>query len=241
MKNKGLASLDLEINKRFIEALEFIKKNENLLQQDIAELINVHKVTLTRVNSGTNNASTDLIYKLCKKFNYINLDYILQGNGTITVNSSAINSPNVSYKSDSATIQQTQTNKTLAIYDLDETAGSLILRDNVITNPSQTISYHGTEQCDYAIRVYGESNAGKITNGGVILVKETYDFEVIPFGQLFLIETSDYHLVRYVKKSGQGNEYIKLTAHNPIFDEFDLHRSKIKRLFLIKKIINNEA
>ena len=130
----------------------------------------------------------------------------------------------------------------LKVYDLDVQAGYMPLFDDVSTSPSGEISFLGSETCDFAVKVHGESMSGKVSNGGIVAVKEITDLDVIPYGHIFLIITDDLRTLKYIRKSEQGNDFVKLIPHNQIdFDAFDIHRSKIKKLYIVKKILNDES
>jgi phage repressor protein C with HTH and peptisase S24 domain len=129
----------------------------------------------------------------------------------------------------------------LTIYDLDVQTGEISFLDNVSRDPLSTISFLGAEDCDFAVKVHGDSMTGKISNGAVVAVKELFDKDIIPFGHIFLIFTSDLRMVRYIKKSKKGDDYVKLSSNNNQFEDFEIKREKIIRLFMVKKILNDES
>ncbi len=71
----------MEIKDRIKELMDF----ENLTAMAFAESIEVSQATISHILGGRNkNPSTDFIMRLYKKYSYINLNWLLTGEGNMT-------------------------------------------------------------------------------------------------------------------------------------------------------------
>lgn len=223
---------------RVSKVLYFLKKDYSIPYNVIADKIEQTSAHISRMVNGHVNITSKNALDIANAFPEVNLDYMIKGEGPMFhVDALTVNDAQVGYIS----AKSKKLPKTLAIYDLDVQAGTMPLFDDVSKDPIESISFLGSEQCDFAVKVHGESMTGKIANGGIVAVKEIHDLDIIPFGHIFLIFTSDLRMVKYIRKSKVGNDYVKLCSHNPDFEDFDIHRSKIIRLFIVKKILNDES
>lgn len=66
------------------DRIEAIMKKEQLSPSTFAESIDIQRSTLTHILRGRNNPSLDVIMKIHQRYNYINLDWLLYGNGEMT-------------------------------------------------------------------------------------------------------------------------------------------------------------
>lgn len=233
MNLQGISNTKADVFNRFLEAIEALKTKKKVKYKVIAEKMGHTEQYFSRLKS-SGEISPNHIFKLKEAFPEINENYISKNQGNVFTDDD--NSEN----NDSLAVTTKQQSKTLAIYDLDCATGEISLVHDA-TAPSGTISFLGAEDCDFAVKVHGDSMTGKISNGGVIAVKELFDKDIIPYGHIFLIFTSDLRMVRYIKKSKKGDEYVKLSSNNSQFDDFEIKRDKIVRLFMVKKILNDES
>lgn len=223
---------------RVSNVLFILRKEYEIPYAEVARKLGQSKEHISRMANGKVNLTANHAYEIANKFPEVNLDFMLNGEGPMFhLEPLTVQDP----KSNYITAKSKQLPKTLAIYDLDVQAGTMPLFDDVSKDPIESISFLGSEQCDFAVKVHGESMTGKIANGGIVAVKEINDLEIIPFGHIFLIFTSDLRMVKYIRKSKVSKDHIRLCSHNPDFEDFDIHRSKIIRLFIVKKILNDES
>lgn len=211
-------------------------------QKDLAQMLGYTQHTINKFITGKNKINGKFASALLERFPEINKDYLLKGIEPIFLDDE-VKTPGTSTDevAEPPALYETP-HKTLKIFDLDVQAGAMPLFDDVSTEPSGSISFLGSEHCDFAVKVHGESMTGKIANGGIIAVKEIKDLDVIPFGHIFLIFTSDLRMVKYIKRSEKGEQWLKVCSHNSAqFEDFDIKRDKVLKLFIVKKIINDES
>jgi len=127
----------------------------------------------------------------------------------------------------------------IPLYDLEAVAG---LKDLFDSGKSQrvldTIKIPNLPKCDGAVTVTGDSMYPLLKSGDIVLYKET-SFDNIFFGEMYLLSVKmddweEYVTVKYIQKSEQGNEYVKLVSQNTTHQSKDIHVSKISALALIK-------
>jgi transcriptional regulator with XRE-family HTH domain len=218
-------------NQRFKQMINLLESKYQINQNKIAEKCGFTPQHLSNVQNGKKTIALKTLHLIKQQFPEISIDYILKGTGSITEVSE------VAERQGDYLVKGK-----LKVYDLDVQAGYMPLFDDVSTSPSGEISFLGSETCDFAVKVHGESMSGKVSNGGIVAVKGITDLDVIPYGHIFLIITDDLRTLKYIRKSEQGNDFVKLIPHNQLdFDAFDIHRSKIKKLYIVKKILNDES
>lgn len=210
-------------------------------QKDLAQMLGYTQHTISRFITGENELNGKFTSALLERFPEINKSYLLKGIKPIFLDEVETPGTSTDLVAETPAIYETP-HKTLKIFDLDVQAGAMPLFDDVSTEPSGSISFLGSEHCDFAVKVHGESMTGKIANGGIIAVKEIKDLDIIPFGHIFLIFTSDLRMVKYIKRSEKGEQWLKVCSHNSAqFEDFDIKRDKVIKLFIVKKIINDES
>ena len=78
-----------------------------------------------------------------------------------------------------------------------------------------------------------------LKSGDIVAYKQINDFKSEVFwGEMYLvsIEVSgdNYTMVKYVQKSEEGKDFIKLVSQNSHHQPKDIHLSKIKAMALVK-------
>jgi len=63
------------------DRIEAIMRREHLTPSSFAESIEIQRSTLTHILRGRNNPSLDVVMKIHQRYKYVNLDWLLYGNG----------------------------------------------------------------------------------------------------------------------------------------------------------------
>lgn len=66
------------------DRIKMIMERENMASGAFAESIGIQQSTLSHILNGRNNPSLDVIMKVHQKYNYINLEWLLYGQGEIS-------------------------------------------------------------------------------------------------------------------------------------------------------------
>jgi phage repressor protein C with HTH and peptisase S24 domain len=187
----------------------------------------------------SSNMGTDKACKILHYYPEINSEWLLTGNGSMLKEN---NANIVIMNNDRKTIDSLHMSQEIPLYDLEAVAG---LRELFNSGKPQrvldTIKIPNLPKCDGAISVTGDSMYPLLKSGDIVLYKET-EFENIFFGEMYLLsvklnEWEEYITVKYVQKSEQGQEFVKLVSQNSHHQPKDIHISKISALALIKASI----
>lgn len=187
----------------------------------------------------SSNMGTDKACKILHYYPEINSEWLLTGNGPMIKED---NTSLMIMNNDRKTVDSLHATQEIPLYDLEAVAG---LRELFSSGEPQrildTIKIPNLPKCDGAISVTGDSMYPLLKSGDIILYKET-EFDNIFFGEMYLLsvklnEWEEYITVKYVQKSEQGNEYVKLVSQNSHHQPKDIHISKISALALIKASI----
>jgi phage repressor protein C with HTH and peptisase S24 domain len=187
----------------------------------------------------SSNMGTDKACKILHHFPEVNSEWLLTGNGPmLKENSTDI----VIMNTDRKTVDSLHMSQEIPLYDLEAVAG---LRELFNSGKPQrildTIKIPNLPKCDGAISVTGDSMYPLLKSGDIILYKET-EFENIFFGEMYLLSVKlndweEYITVKYVQKSEQGQDFVRLVSQNSHHQPKDIHISKISALALIKASI----
>lgn len=187
----------------------------------------------------SSNMGTDKACKILHHYPEINSEWLLTGNGPMIKGD---DTSVMIMKNDRKTVDSIHMSQEIPLYDLEAVAG---LRELFNSGEPQrvldTIKIPNLPKCDGAISVTGDSMYPLLKSGDIVLYKET-EFENIFFGEMYLLSVKlndweEYITVKYVQKSDQGTEYVKLVSQNSHHQPKDIHISKISALALIKASI----
>ena len=187
----------------------------------------------------SSNMGTDKACKILHHYPEINSEWLLTGKGPMVKED---NANIIIMNNDRKTIDSLQVSQEIPLYDLEAVAG---LRELFNSGKPQrvldTIKIPNLPKCDGAISVTGDSMYPLLKSGDIVLYKET-EFENIFFGEMYLLSVKlndweEYITVKYVQKSDQGSDFVKLVSQNSHHQPKDIHISKISALALIKASI----
>ena len=130
--------------------------------------------------------------------------------------------------------------KNVPYYDIDATAGNVtIFAEDGAEYIKEYISVPAFSDCEMYLNVSGSSMYPKYCSGELIALKKLTDFEVVAYGEAYLIVTREQRLLKYIKKSTQKNMWALHSEHKD-YEPFDIHVAKVLHLYIIKgKITKN--
>ena len=124
------------------------------------------------------------------------------------------------------------------VYDIDVTAGSrelsqMFTSDNIIgrLNLPSIASEHPI------VRVSGDSMSPRITNNSYIQIRPINDISPIFWGSIYVVILDDYRLVKQIRRHSDPGKVI-LHSLNPDYDDMEIDRLLIRRLYLVEAIFN---
>ena len=87
------------------------------------------------------------------------------------------------------------------------------------------------------VRVSGASMEPEIKSGSYIAIRPVYDPSCISWGQIYVIVTDDFRLVKHVDRNHDPS-FLTLRSTNPAYADMEMPRDKITGLFLVEAILN---
>ena len=212
------------------EQLRHIRREKGLTQQQFASELDVSTATIASVENGSRDMPKNLMKSLVKKFG-IDANWLLTGEGEMFSTSSA-----------GAVISTTETQQedvaNIPYYDIDvmaHIAESLDLKDEV---PAGVLSIPGFKDCIACFPVYGSSMEPKISSGDVIAVSQAVTCEQILWGEIYLVITDAWRVVKTVHP-GKTEEYIILRSINPEYaGDTNVHKKDLKALYLVRGVVS---
>ncbi|MCM1033378.1 MAG: hypothetical protein NC405_06425 [Odoribacter sp.] len=129
--------------------------------------------------------------------------------------------------------------KGAALYDIDATAGALPM-DRLLAS-DRIVGYIDIPNIDPSlpvVRVSGDSMEPKLQNGSWMSIREIHDTSIIMWGQIYLVVLEDYRMVKYLRRHPSNPDMVILHSANPAYDDIEIPRSSICKLFLVETVIN---
>lgn len=127
------------------------------------------------------------------------------------------------------------------VYDIDVTAGSqelsrMFTEDRIIGR----LQMPSIDDNHPLVRVTGDSMSPKIVNNGYIQIRPISDMSPIFWGHIYLVVMEDYRMVKQIRRHDNPNKVI-LRSFNPDYDDMEVDRLDIKRLYLVEAIFNYDV
>ena len=170
----------------------------------------------------------------------INTVWLLTGKGEMLINSETntmVAEPASVYALRS---DRNHAHQRIPLYNVEATAGIVPLFEN--PNEYDTGEYldiPNLPKCDGALFVTGDSMYPLLKSGDIIAYKQINDIiNGIFWGEMYLVsilvDDEEYVTVKFLQKSPQGDDYIKLVSQNKHHQDKDVLITSIRKLALIK-------
>lgn len=231
------------INQRFIDTVYYLIEQKNGLNKSkIAKVIEIQPSKFSEILNKRMNVGIDSMILFCENFS-ISVEWLLTGKG------SRIKEELIQFSNEPGEIYTLKTDRVLKeqsipLYDLEASAGvvELFNNKNGLNKPIDYISIPNLPKCDGAIYVTGDSMYPLLKSGDIIMYKELENsIDNIFFGEMYLVSINldgdEFVTVKWIHKSDQGDEFIKIVSQNSHHQSKDIHLSNIKALALIKASI----
>lgn len=131
----------------------------------------------------------------------------------------------------------------IPLYNLEAVAGLVPLFENAqAIQTDEYISIPNLPKCDGALFVTGDSMYPLLKSGDIVIYKQIQDFaNEVFWGEMYLVSVEiageEYISVKYVQKSEEGKEYIKLVSQNQHHQPKDIPLCKVRAMALVKASI----
>lgn len=126
-------------------------------------------------------------------------------------------------------------NNGIPMYNVPATASVVgVFEDDMSEKPLFYLDVPGARDCDFGVRVSGDSMYPRFRNGDWIGCKEVKNREHILYGEVYYIITPDYKTVKYVQPHPSKEDWVLLIPHNESIKPTPLPKSEIIRLYMVK-------
>lgn len=169
------------------------------------------------LNGKTQNISANMADKIISVFPEINRGWLQTGEGEMLKENTPANTPHqIRYW-----------------VDVDATAGGVQQFDDMVTNQFISLAIPEFRDCTDAVNLYGDSMLPLYKNGQIIILKEWQE-SFIDFGCVYLVITKNGNrMVKYLRK-GSDQAHVLCVSENKEFDPFEIDKTDILRLYLVK-------
>lgn len=220
------------------EVLEYILSNEGISYSDLAKLMGIPRAQpLYDIRDGKiKNISENYANKILAAFPKYNKGWLMSGEGEMLKVTSNDGVHSVISSSD---IKDDDYSGTL-VYDIDATCGTdsrdiFSTEDNVIGS----VNLPGVNKQSHIIRANGDSMEPEIYDGNMVAVREIKSWDDIFYGQIYLVILDEYRMIKRIRRYEQDEDnYIILRSENAKYDDIKLHKSKIRKLFVVENILS---
>ena len=183
----------------------------------------------------TKSISADVVMKISRIYTDISTDWLLRGEGEML--RSDDDAGDVIPLSHPKTPDKVYPVSEFNLYDIDVSAGlSRLFDEEGDRNRALLgkISIPNMPKCDGAVKVIGDSMYPLLKSGDIIAYKEVHSIESVQYGEIYILQIeqdSDVSVVvKYVKKSSEGSDYLNLVSYNKEHDPKDVRKEYITAL-----------
>jgi len=207
--------------------------------------INAGRGSISGAIKNSRNLGSNIVENILQTYPDLNADWLFRGSGKMLKKpDDKLHEPNEKYllRTDNVTDMQA-----IPLYNLEATAGLVELFQHVNEKtPIDYLSIPNLPKCDGAVFVTGDSMYPLLKSGDIVIYKQVYNIEEgIFWGEMYLISVEldgeEYISVKYIQKSDQGDEYIKLVSQNGHHQSKDIRKDRIRAIAMIKASVRINA
>lgn len=182
---------------------------------------------VSKIGFGTRHSTLD---KISKVYPQLNIPWLLTGEGEM-LNDTALQSKE----------QEAESAGNIRYWeDVSATGGCMEFLENPDEHEVKMISVPRFADCTDAVNIYGDSMYPVYKSGEIILIKPWKE-SFIDYGCCYLIVTKNGNrMVKYLRRS-EHSDKVLCVSENKQFDPFEIDRSEILRLFLVRGSIKADT
>lgn len=195
------------------------------------------------VANGKANLSGKFATKIIAKYPEFSYAWLLTGEGDMLVNTESKTERKSSATPNGRRLGPDEDWGT-PIFDISATAGGIDNINQLPEVPSFRVKVPGYEDCNFGMYVFGHSMYPTIETGSLILCRKINNKQLIMYGEIYLVRTADYFMVKRLQKSTEqgcvlctSDNYEQRSNDFKRFEPFDLPIDTILDLYLVKGII----
>lgn len=216
-----------------LERLKYLVKLSHKSQAKFAQLINLDPSSMSRLLAGKLPITEQFVNRVVVNLG-VSKDWFTHGDGVPFPK----NDPVRNIGNGGRVTMRTEP-KGAPVYDVDATAGPTPISSSFTSE--NILGYIDLPQINPQypiIRVSGDSMYPRIPNGAFISIRPINDPSVIVWGSTYLVQLEDYRLVKVIKPCPGKPESVLLHSENADYDDMEVKRDSIQRLFLVEAVLN---
>ena len=237
--------LNSENRENIIKRLDLARRNRRFTFKQVGELFGIGASGANTIfkNFSLSEERVNLLVSTLE----INEDWLLSGNGEMFLTEGQVNEkkkqafalPNNYQTIEEMDSLQKPKNqyevKGVPYFDVEFKAGFDLLMVDAKTNPEYMIYDPIYAGCDAVIPAFGNSMTPKIFSGDRLGIK-VISIEDIFFGEIYALVTKDLRTLKYVRRSKDETKVLLVPENKEDFDEQEISKNKILKVFLVKVI-----
>lgn len=179
----------------------------------------------------------DMIVKILTTYPDLSAEWLLTGKGDMLKNDAPVGDKKEEQTYTPLVNSKTQLElhniSSFPLYSIDASAGlnKLFVGDSELLGQ---ISIPNAPRCDGAVYVIGDSMYPLLKSGDIIAYRQVYNLQSIIYGEIYLLQLENDGdlsiVVKYMKRSEKGDDYIKLVSYNKEHDPKDVPLSWIRAI-----------
>lgn len=222
-----------EISANTLDRLKYLYGISRKTQARFARLINIDPSSLSKILSGKMAITEPFVNRVVVNLG-VSKSWLLTGRGVPFE------------KGDGLVIHEeaamTAVPKGAPVYDIDVTAGRIPLSSQFANAPVLGyIDLPNVNTDTPVVRVSGDSMCPRIPDGSYVAIRPIRDISLIAWGSTYVVELEDYRLVKVIRKCKEDAEKIILHSINPDYDDMEVKRSAVLRLYLVEAVVNYQS
>ncbi len=220
-----------------LDRLKFLVNSSHRSQAQFSRLIDIDPSSMSRLLSGRMPITNQFVNRLVANLG-VSKAWFTKGEGVPFPRSGNVVAASATTD---ASLQSADSGrpKGAPVYDIDATAGVAPLSRMFAEN--RIIGYLDMPGVQFdcpVVHVSGDSMTPIVPNGSYISIREIRDKSIIAWGSIYLVELEDYRMVKYLRRKPDNDDIVVLHSENPAYDDIEIRRSDIKKLFLVERVID---
>jgi phage repressor protein C with HTH and peptisase S24 domain len=236
-----------------IERLSAFMSKNGLNDNSLTEKAKLSIGQIGKAKANGTSLRSDTIEKILYAFPELNPTWLMTGKGSMTVdlNVDVDVDPETKSQVEKYRSERIEDKKRIPLYDTVTVGGTGVVAEmNGGSEPAEMIDAGDWfRDSTGAMRVHGESMYPKYQSGSIVVFKEVKNRNLIVFGEDYIIETSEYRIIKRIQK-GQNKDSIIACSYNeesdkfgqPIHQSLEIDMKDIARIFrVLGCVIRNES
>lgn len=226
----------MNYNDRLFKIYDELKRQKRISTYvELADIIGSNKSGVNDLKAGNKKASLDIVQSMIKSYPDINLYWFITGKGDMFTKSENDISPN----------SQESNRRLVPYFDGIVEAGTTVVANMEGAYPSEMVDAGDFFQDATAVmQVHGDSMYPDYEPGAVIALKEVFNKKLIMFGQDYVIETSEYRVIKRLQRSDDKTCWLACSANSEVWEQgvlkgrlihepFDVPVDEVRHLYLV--------